>query len=92
MCECIDRVQASLKQANMPGLSFTIPLRAGVVSRVVLEQAKREKGQKKGCLLASYCPFCGEQYQDATEGQAESRPINQGEEAASDARSGDSLG
>lgn len=60
MCNCINTTNALLKEHNGQ-LVCTL---FGEPSRVVIETIKLDpkKRGKSPAMLASYCPFCGEEY------------------------------
>ena len=63
MCDCVRLVNAQLLQSNgrlAIGLGITPGL--GVVSRLLLNIEKADKGNRKKppAVSASFCPFCGD--------------------------------
>lgn len=65
MCECINKVNADLKQHNTM-LVFTL---LGNPSRAVIDtmQVETGRGKKKAAaVIATFCPFCGERYEADT--------------------------
>jgi hypothetical protein len=72
MCNCIKLTQdkGELVKKHHTRICVTIPFDPSEVSRVVLKTEKTfdaPRGTKAVTLIASYCPFCGEKYQDLEE-------------------------
>ncbi len=62
MCNCIERVNTELKEFNM---SLDIPFTLSKIRRCCIEAEKiNPKGKKKVRVFASFCPFCGEDYNE----------------------------
>lgn len=63
MCNCISNINADLKSHNTL-LVFTL---LGNPPRVIIDTTQIEtgRGKKKAvAVVATYCPFCGERYED----------------------------
>jgi hypothetical protein len=69
MCDCIEKTnQSDLHKKYHTRLCYTVPLEQGVVPRVIVKTETTfdaPKRTKAISLMASFCPFCGEKYQDA---------------------------
>lgn len=69
MCDCIERVNEKLKEANMNTV-IDLPLiisgnRFGVGRCCVETRKLDEKNRKKPVsLFATFCPFCGVKYEE----------------------------
>lgn len=64
MCNCIAEVNETLKQHNTM-LVFTL---FGNPSRVIVDTTQIESGRgkkKAAAMIANFCPFCGERYEQA---------------------------
>ena len=64
MCDCIEKVNEALAEHNTQ-LNINMSL-SGRPSRIILDTIKlptKQRGKKK-MVVASYCPFCGEPYQE----------------------------
>ena len=66
MCKCIDEINEQLKQQNRNtqvkqafGMKGTIPN-----AMVSTEKADTNKREKSASIFASYCPFCGQKYDE----------------------------
>lgn len=70
MCGCIETITADLKSKNGELLTtlFGTP-------RIIISPGKVGRGKKPPYLLASYCPFCGEQYPQAEDQNPVARAI-----------------
>jgi hypothetical protein len=71
MCDCINETHKSeIRTKYHTDLCITIPLKPGIVSKVIIKTEvawDAPKRTKPIMLIASYCPFCGEKYQDKAE-------------------------
>lgn len=64
MCDCISKIDGHLKEKapnTMLVLNMLGPQRA-VISTCKRDDKKREK---PAYMMATYCPFCGDKYEDA---------------------------
>lgn len=70
MCTCIADINAKLAPDHT--LNCTLAFRAGEVERPIIGLVRRDtwkletRRNKPSSFLPSFCPFCGEKYQDAT--------------------------
>jgi len=68
MCTCIEDSSDELAKKNiMLIVPFRLSARIMKADRVLIQIKKRDKRIKKPLpnLFASFCPFCGKQYQDS---------------------------
>ena len=65
MCDCIDRIGTDLLKNHNTELRHTVPLTNTAVARVIIATEKwdTKSKQKPLTLVGSFCPFCGEKYQ-----------------------------
>lgn len=65
MCDCIERTDALLADRNTRLVVF-LSL-AGKPTRPMIATEVREKKRGAGCvtLMPTFCPFCGERYEEA---------------------------
>jgi hypothetical protein len=67
MCDCVEQVNEQLEKLNAE-LVIPFLLTPGKKSRptVSVREKERIKGKKKNVptLFCTYCPFCGELYED----------------------------
>ena len=64
MCNCIERVNEEMKTNNF-NMRIDVPFTMSKVRRCCIEVEKIDpKGKKKVRLFASYCPFCGVDYNE----------------------------
>jgi len=76
MCDCIETVNGLLKQYNTELdipilLSFNVDktrstMSAGRVAIKTRKADKQKRGQPKN-IIPAFCPFCGEEYKDASD-------------------------
>jgi hypothetical protein len=63
-CDCIDRVDAALKERNRR-IDIALYLDArpprAIVPMLVIE---KKRGERPGHIVADFCPFCGVKYQE----------------------------
>jgi hypothetical protein len=70
MCNCIIEMQKALEESNkntMLDIPITFSSNGQLkANRVMISTCKRDnsKREKPIKLLPSYCPFCGEKYED----------------------------
>ena len=64
MCKCIHKVSDELAKFNTT-LRTTIALKKGGVARVFVstEEIEHRRGKRPVTLVASFCPFCGKEYE-----------------------------
>jgi hypothetical protein len=68
MCDCIEKINEKLAPDHY--LNCTMSFRPGDVERPIIGLIRRDAWKlesrrgKLGSLLCSYCPFCGEKYED----------------------------
>jgi hypothetical protein len=70
MCDCIERIDKSLKDQNLQLEQALIVLDNVLCARPIIhtefiEQSKKKRGQKQPPFFVKYCPFCGEKYVDS---------------------------
>lgn len=64
MCDCIDQMNAKIADINGIIVStYSEPSRP-IIETMKLDATKRKK--KAFSVLASFCPFCGEKYEDSS--------------------------
>lgn len=66
-CNCITKVNKLLEERNTV-LDSTLILKRGATSRVAVRTSIRtpKRGARPCTMIASFCPFCGVKYKEAT--------------------------
>lgn len=74
-CQCMDKADKVLAERN-GRLVRTIPFMKGAVSQPFIEIQKLDdqKREKPPRLVASHCPFCGQEYTADLSGSVVSEP------------------
>lgn len=70
MCDCIKITDESLHEKGLnTQLNLAISFKDNVPNRVIISTRKVDLSIKKGPIViaASYCPFCGERYEEKHE-------------------------
>lgn len=69
MCDCIEKsYKGELPEKYHTQLSTTLPIKKGIVARVILKTEltwNAPKRTKPISVIAAFCPICGEAYKDA---------------------------
>lgn len=61
MCDCISRIDAKLA-TDAPNTMLVLNLLGPTRAVVATCKRQEKKREKAAYVMASYCPFCGEQY------------------------------
>jgi hypothetical protein len=65
-CKCLQKITKAL-EAKHTRICVSIPLQRGMRIRAVVDTnltPDAPRGSKPITLIASYCPFCGQEYKD----------------------------